>query len=247
MLLSYDGSAFHGWQVQPGKATVQQALSDAVWAVTGERVVVHGSGRTDAGVHALGQVAHVRFTSRLPAANLRRALNARLPASVRVREAAEAAPDFHARHGARGKLYRYRIYRGEVCPPFLVHYVYHHPYPLLEAAMAAAAPAWEGRHDFRSFAAAPARDSAPAHNTVRRVWRSELRRQGEELVYEVEGEGFLHHMVRNLVGFLLEVGRGARRGEEISEVLAARSRAAAGPTAPARGLYLVRVDYGEPG
>lgn len=245
--LAYDGSGFHGWQVQPGLLTVQQTLSDAVLAVTGEQVIVHGSGRTDAGVHALGQVAHLRLRCRLPVANLQRALNARLPANVRVLEASDAAPAFHARHAASNKLYRYRIYREEVCPPFLARYVYHHPYPLDENAMIAAAPAWQGRHDFRSFAATPEKGAAAPASTVRTVRRSELARVGAELVYEIEGQGFLHHMVRNIVGFLLEIGRGARRAGEIGAVLAARSRAAAGPTAPAQGLYLVRVDYGENG
>jgi tRNA pseudouridine38-40 synthase len=161
-------------------------------------------------------------------------------------EAIEEVPaGFHARRDAVSKIYRYRIWRGPVCPPFLRLYVFHYPYPLREHAMAAAAPLFAGTHDFRSFAATPTKGAAPLATTVRTVLRSELRREGEELVYEVEGRGFLHHMVRNLVGFLLEIGRGARRGEEIPAVLAARSRGAAGPTAPARGLYLARVLYDE--
>lgn len=243
LCLAYDGSFFHGWQVQPGQLTVQQTLTDAIASITGERVVVHGSGRTDAGVHALGQIAHFHLRSHLPAANLQRALNTSLPASVRVLAAADVPSDFHARHDARGKLYRYRIFRDPVCPPFLHHFVYHHPYPLLESAMSAAAPAWLGRHDFRSFAATPSRGVSPPAFTVRTIRSSRLWRQGPELIFEVEGDGFLHHMVRNLVGFLLEVGRGVRRGDEIPAVLSARSRSAAGPTAPACGLYLVRVDY----
>ncbi len=243
LLLSYAGGEFHGWQSQPGLANVQDTLEAAIEAVCGERVTVHGSGRTDAGVHALGQVAHCELRARLPCAGLQRALNARLAASVRVLRAEEAPPGFHARHDARGKLYRYRIYRESVCPPWLAGYVYHHPYRLDEAAMAAAAPGFLGRHDFRSFAAAPEKRTPPLASCERRLTRSELRREGAELVYEVYGDGFLHHMVRNLVGFLLEIGRGARRGSEIPAVLAARARRAAGPTAPARGLYLVRVDY----
>lgn len=244
LCLSYDGAEFYGWQVQPGRPTVQQAVSDAIAAVTGERVVVHGSGRTDAGVHALGQVAHFHLQGRMPAAAMRRALNARLPASIRVLEADEAAAGFHARRNACGKLYRYRIWREEVCPPFLHRYVYHHPYRLDEAAMAAAAPLLQGRHDFRSFAAGSEGGRAPA-GTERTVTRSQLWREGPELIYEVEGEGFLRHMVRNLVGWLLEIGRGTRHADEITAVLAARARSAAGPTAPPQGLYLVRVDYDE--
>lgn len=246
LMLCYDGSAFHGWQVQPGQTTVQQTVSDAVWQVTGERVVVHGSGRTDAGVHALGQVAHIEFLqTHLPVERLQRALNARLPPSVRVLAARETGASFHARRSARAKCYRYRIYREPVCPPFLWRYVYHHPYRLEESAMTAAAPAFEGRHDFRSFAATPKRGATPLGSTVREVLRSQMWREGAELVYEVEGRGFLQHMVRNLVGFLLEVGRGHRRGSEIPAVLAARMRVAAGPTAPPQGLYLVSVAYSE--
>src|SRR6185312_713871 len=154
--LAYDGSEFHGWQVQPGLATVQQAIQTALRQVTGEEASVHGSDRTDAGVHALGQVAHVELRqARLPVGNLLLALNARLPGSVRVLEVSEAARGFDARRHAISKLYRYRMYRDPVCPPFLRRYVYHHPYRLDEAAMSAAAPGFVGCHDFRSFAATP--------------------------------------------------------------------------------------------
>lgn len=244
LLLAYDGSGFHGWQMQPGLLTVQETLTGAIRSVTGESVVVHGAGRTDAGVHALGQVAHFDLQrSHIPAAALRPALNTRLPRSLRVLQAEPVPPGFHSRRDARAKIYRYRIYRCPVCPPFLRHFVCHHPYPLDEFAMALAASAFAGRHDFRSFAATPARGAEAPASTVRSLFRSELRREGDELVYEVEGEGFLHHMVRNLVGFLLDVGRGSRSASIVGEVLAARSRAAAGPTAPPQGLYLVRVEY----
>ncbi|HEY7856346.1 MAG TPA: tRNA pseudouridine(38-40) synthase TruA [Terriglobales bacterium] len=242
--LSYDGSDYHGWQVQPGLATIQQEVQTALALTVGEQVVVHGSGRTDAGVHALGQVAHVVLhQARLPCANLAKALNARLPPSIRILEARDAPVGFHARHLARSKLYRYRIYREPVASPFLRRYTWHYPYPLNEAAVIAAAPAFTGRHDFRSFTATPERGAPPLGDTVREVFRSEFVRNASELVYEIEGQGFLHHMVRNLVGFLIEIGRGARRAEEIPFVLAARRRAAAGPTAPAAGLYLVAVQY----
>lgn len=246
LTLSYDGSGFAGWQVQPGRRTVQQTVTDAVERVTGERVVVHGSGRTDAGVHALGQVAHLQLAqARLPADALARALNTRLPAAIRVLDARDVPATFHARRDAVAKLYRYRIYRGPVCPPFLWNFVYHHPYPLDEPSMIAAASVFEGHHDFRSFAATPHHGAPPLHTTERTVFHSGLAREGDELIYAVEGRGFLHHMVRNLVGFLLDVGRGRRLAQEIPAVLAARSRAAAARTAPAAGLYLVRVAYRE--
>jgi len=242
LTLSYDGTDFCGWQVQPDRPTVQQAVTEALARITGERPVVHGSGRTDAGVHALEQVANVALAAPLPAANLRRALNALLPASIRVLAVAEAAPDFHARRDALAKLYRYRLYRGEVCPPFLARYVCPWPYPLDEAAMQAAAPAFAGRHDFTSLAAA---GELGGRGAVREVLVSRLERQGEELVYEVLGRGFLHHMVRNIVGLLLEIGRGRRAPAEVARVLAARDRRQAAGTAPARGLTLVRVFYAE--
>lgn len=240
LTLSYDGTDFCGWQVQPGRPSVQQTLADALARICGETLVVHGSGRTDAGVHALEQVANVTLAASLPAANLRRALNAVLPASVRVLQVAEAAPDFHARRDALAKLYRYRLYRPEVCPPFLARYVCHWPYPLNEAAMIGAASAFEGRHDFTSFAA---RGELGARGAEREILRSQLERRDEELVYEVLGRGFLHHMVRNMVGFLLEIGRGQRDGSDIAAALAARDRRRGGATAPARGLALARVFY----
>jgi len=258
LTLSYDGTEFCGWQVQPGRPTVQQTLTEAVAQVLGETVVIHASGRTDAGVHALGQVAHLRIQARLPVENLQKALNTVLPRSIRVMDAQLAPAGFHARRSALAKLYRYRLYRAPVCPPFLRNFVYHYPYRLDEPVMMAAARLFEGEHDFTSFAATPERRRAdlddPAERlaatlgqrgAVRRIFRSELERQGDELVYEVCGDGFLHHMVRNLLGFLMEIGHGKRRMEEIPEVLAARQRARAGRTAPACGLYLVRVDYPE--
>lgn len=258
LTLSYDGTGYHGWQVQPGRVTIQQTLTDAVTQVLGESIVIHASGRTDAGVHALGQVAHLCIQARLPVENLQKALNTVLPRSIRIMDAREAPDGFHARRSAIGKLYRYRLHRAPVCPPFLRNFVYHYPYRLDEAAMQAAARQFEGEHDFTSFAATPERRRAdiadPAQRlaatlgqrgAVRRVLRSKLERQGDELVYEVYGDGFLHHMVRNLLGFLIEIGHGKRQMNEIPAVLAARQRARAGRTAPACGLYLVRVDYPE--
>lgn len=245
LILSYDGSDFAGWQVQPDAVTVQGTLASAIGRITGEKVLPQGSGRTDAGVHALAQVVTFVTESSVPTANFVKALNDILPPSVRVLETAEAAPDFHARHSARAKTYRYRIYRAAICPPFLARYVWHYPYPLEEQAMVRAAGIVEGEHDFTSFAAVdPERggDGAPVSN-MRRIFSSTWERQSDEFVYTVKGSGFLHHMVRNLVGTFILVGKGTLRAEDLRRILEARSRSAAGATAPASGLYLVNVDY----
>jgi len=244
LTLAYDGSEFFGWQIQPNRPTVQAAVMEAVAAVTGERAAVHGSGRTDAGVHALAQVASFHTASGIPAANLAKALNRQLPHTIRVLGAEEAPAGFHARHHARAKTYRYRIYRGGICPPFLWRYVHHFPYPLDEQQMMEAAPLFEGAHDFTSFASAePLAPASEVKSKIRTVFSSELRREGEELVYTVGGSGFLHHMVRNMAGTLVEVGKGRLSAAQIPEILAARRRSAAGPTLPGKGLWLVSVEY----
>lgn len=289
--LAYDGSEFHGWQIQPGLATVQGALADCLVRITGESVLPQGSGRTDAGVHALAQVASVRIESPIPERNLKVALNDILPAAVRVTGIERLEDDFHARHSATAKTYRYRIYRGEICPPFLARYVYHDPYPMDEEAMIRASEYIVGTFDFTSFAASdPERTSrvARAHRetceTVRRdvsidddlgkvalglemesmeyddedatdrltlkqgnvrtVNSSLWARTEDELSYTIRGNGFLHHMVRNLVGTFLQVGKGSLQAHDMPAILAANDRSAAGATAPAGGLYLVSVEYG---
>jgi tRNA pseudouridine38-40 synthase len=247
LILSYDGSDFAGWQVQPHAVTVQGTLASAIGRITGEKVLPQGSGRTDAGVHALAQVVTFVTESSVPAGNFVKALNDILPESVRVLEAREVAVDFHARKSARGKTYRYCIYRGAICSPFLARYVWHYPFPLDEQAMIGAASLVEGEHDFTSFAAVdPERNVsvAPASNT-RRIFSSTWQRQADEFIYTVKGSGFLHHMVRNLVGTFILVGKGTLRGEDITRILEARNRSAAGATAPASGLFLVGVEYSE--
>jgi tRNA pseudouridine38-40 synthase len=250
LLLSYDGADFAGWQVQPGRATVQGSLASAIGRLTGENVLPQGSGRTDAGVHALAQVATFATESPIPPENWLSAFNGILPASIRVLEVTEAAPEFHARKSARAKTYRYRIHRAAICPPFLARYVWHYPYPLEESAMVAAAGVVVGKHDFTSFAAVdPERvermaDPENLHTSnVRKIFSSNWAREGEELIYTVRGSGFLHHMVRNLVGTFLQIGKGTVSLEDLRGILDARARSAAGPTAPARGLYLVEVEY----
>src|SRR2546423_10280141 len=204
LILSYDGSEFSGWQVQPGATTVQGTLALAIGRVTGEKVLPQGSGRTDAGVHALRQVATFVTASSVPTENFVKALNDILPASVRVLEVTEAPAEFHARHSARQKTYRYRIYRATIFPPFLARYVWHFPYRLDETAMVRAAGLVVGEHDFTSFAAVDP-DKSLNHEghegslcnhagNVRRIFTSECARVVEEFVYEVRGSGFLHHM-----------------------------------------------------
>jgi tRNA pseudouridine38-40 synthase len=254
LILTYDGSVFSGWQIQPDTQTIQGALASAIGRLTGEKVLPQGSGRTDAGVHALAQVATFSTESPIPAENLAKALNDILPASIRVLEAAEAPPEFHARKSARAKTYRYRMHRGPICPPFLARYVWHYPFPLDEDAMQHAAGVVVGAHDFTSFAAVDPQRSGSSNrgsreqaedqtSNVRQIFASGWEREDDEFIYTVRGSGFLHHMVRNLVGTFLLVGKGTLTCADVSRILAARDRSAAGATAPASGLYLVSVEY----
>ena len=245
LILAYDGTDFSGWQVQPGLPTIQGTLASAIGRITGENVLPQGSGRTDAGVHALAQVATFTTESVIPAENLITALNDILPATIRVMETAEVPLDFHARKSARAKTYRYRIYRGAICAPFLARYVWHYPYPLDEERMIQFAGQIEGEHDFTSFAAVdPERQEEQEFRlNVRKIFSSRWRRDADELIYEVRGNGFLHHMVRNLVGTFILVGKKTIKGEDLQRILEAKNRSAAGATAPASGLYLASVEY----
>ena len=253
--LAYDGSEFHGWQIQPGVATVQGTLAECIRRLTGEDVLPQGSGRTDAGVHALAQVASVRLESPIPEPNLIIAINDVLPPAVRVTSVEAVDDSFHARHSATAKTYRYRIYRDAICPPFLARYVYHDPYPMEEEALMRSSEHVVGTHDFTSFAASdPERsariaesqqdaDNAPGISNMRIIHSSQWVRTADELTYTVRGNGFLHHMVRNLVVTFLQVGKGTLKVEDVPRILEACDRSAAGPTAPACGLYLVSVEY----
>ena len=276
LILAYDGTEFQGWQVQPGESTIQGELQAALGRVTGEKPLPQGSGRTDAGVHALAQVASFDLRAPIPAENLHRALNRTLPASIRISEARTVRSSFHARHSAIAKTYEYRIFRGPICPPFLSRYVYACPWTLDLGALEACARLFEGEHDFESFAATERRgrsdpldetvleaeaaasalptapavlESAAKAASVKTIfsssWELQPNEAGEILVHRVRGNGFLHHMVRNLVGTMIDVGRGSLDVKEIPGILAARSRSAAGPTAPARGLFLHSVEYDE--
>ena len=291
--LAYDGAEFHGWQIQPGFPTVQGLLAECLGRITGESVLPQGSGRTDAGVHALAQVASVRLSSPIPERNLLIALNDILPPAIRVTGVEMVEDSFHARHSAQAKTYRYRIYRDDICPPFLARYVYHDPYPMDEDAMIRASEYIVGTFDFTSFAASdPERNARIAGlqaprgqqtgvgamavsreeledvlakvgpqsleideengsdamtekmGNVRTVHFSQWARTDDEFTFTIRGNGFLHHMVRNLVGTFLQVGKGSLKPEDIPAILAAKNRGAAGATALARGLYLVSVEYG---
>jgi tRNA pseudouridine38-40 synthase len=240
--LSYDGTEYHGWQVQPGLPTIQGTLEAVLEEIEGAVVTVYASGRTDTGVHALAQVAAFDFANPIPAENLVRAMNRLLPRAIRILAAAETSPEFHPRFQATAKTYEYRIFRGEICPPFERLYVYHHPYPLDEARMIETARLVEGEHDFTAFAAVDEKD-ALGLSKVRRIYSSRLERTGDRLVYRVRGSGFLKHMVRNLVGVLLEVGKGNLTPEGFQARLQPRCPIAPGPSAPSRGLFLVSVEY----
>jgi tRNA pseudouridine38-40 synthase len=282
LTLAYDGTDFFGWQIQPDRPTIQGELQAALHRITGEAPLPQGSGRTDAGVHALAQVASFALSAPIPPANLRRALNRTLPLSIRVHEARTMANGFHARHSAIAKTYEYRIFCGENLSPFDARYVYDCLWKIDPALLQESARIFLGEHDFLSFAASDpdrtARDGlscldrdslsclapdrlssvdedgdekiAGRPGAIRTIfssaWEERRTAAGELLVYRVRGNGFLHHMVRNLVGTMLEVGRGQMPFDELPQILAARSRSLAGPTAPARGLFLHSVEYAEP-
>lgn len=240
--LAWDGTEFHGWQVQPGLPTIQGTLEEIIGALEGRPVHVAGSGRTDAGVHARAQVAAFTITNPIPPDNLQRAVNRLLPPAIRVLNAAETHADFHPRFDALAKTYQYIIHRTPICPPFEWRYVHHYPYPLDEAAVIATAQLFEGEHDFTAFAASDNRDEE-GKSKVRVIFRSTLTRSGDRLIYSVRGSGFLKHMVRNIVGTLIEAGRGNLDSHAIREFFSADTHRKAGPTAPAKGLTLVSVDY----
>jgi tRNA pseudouridine38-40 synthase len=241
IIVSYDGTDYHGWQVQPGLPTIQGVLEQVMREIEGGPVNVAGSGRTDAGVHALGQVAAFSIANPIPGDNLRRAMNRLLPRDIRVLSVEDAAPDFHPRFQARRKTYEYRIFRGEICSPFQRRYVCHHPYPLAIEEMIAAAPRLEGEHDFTAFAASDDRDELSL-SKVRTIFCSRLALEGECLVYRVTGSGFLKHMVRNIVGVLLEVGKQNVDQAGLTARLGPSAGIPPGPAAPARGLFLMSVD-----
>jgi tRNA pseudouridine38-40 synthase len=240
LVLSYDGSDFQGWQTQPGHRTVQQTLEAALAALTGEsRIRVTGSGRTDAGVHAIGQVANFHSPMHVPFRKLLRAINAHLPSDIIVRSVEEMPPAFDASRDAVRKLYRYVMHDGPVPSPFLGKYCCFCKQPLDARAMAAAAEALKGEHDFHSFETGwPNRLSS-----VRTITHLSVNRAGEYVWLDVEADGFLYNMVRAIAGTLMKVGRGTWPPSKVTEILHAEDRTVAGPTAPPQGLFLMRVTY----
>src|SRR6201998_1893673 len=206
LTIAYDGTDFHGWQIQAEKPTIQGEIVSVLRRLTQEHVYLHGAGRTDAGVHALGQVASFKTQSALSAEEFQRALNALLPLAIRIVGSEEVGPDFSARWSARSKIYRYRLYRGRVVPPMLWRYVLHYPFPLDEDKMRDAAAGFVGSHDFASFAASTgSEDDDKERSTVREIYSAELLRSADnqELGFTVRGRSFLRYMVRKLVGTLL--------------------------------------------
>jgi len=243
MRLAYVGTRYAGWQIQPALPTIQGHLEDRLGRLLREKITVFGAGRTDSGVHALGQVASFTTERQVPLDGLRRGLNARLPEDIRVLEAGQVADSFHARSDAQGKEYAYRYSRGEVTSPFRAPFVCPVRGRLDLDAMRRGAAGFEGRHDFSSLAPT----SLELEDRVRTIRSIRIEEEGDEVVLKVQGDGFLRHMVRTIAGTLLDIARGVREAGEVPRILAARDRRAAGPCAPARGLTLVQVFYAEAG
>lgn len=239
MTLAYDGTEYQGWQLQPGADTLQGRIESALCRMAKTPVRVTAAGRTDSGVHAWAQVAHFHLAQPIPVEGILRGLNSMLPPDIRVLAVDEADDGFHARFGARSKTYGYFLDRARVASPLRCRFTLHYPYPLERTALDRGAALIVGEHDFAGFRAS----SCNARTTTRLCNYSRWREEAGELVYEIAASGFLHHMVRNLVGTLLEIGRGKRPPESIISIFQSGNRNQAGPTAPPQGLHLVRVDY----
>ncbi len=240
MVVEYDGRGYHGWQRQKGQTTVQQVLEESIGRITGENVRVIGSGRTDAGVHALKQTAHFKTASPLAVQNLQRAINSYLPADIVVKELTEVAQPFHARFDVQSKVYMYQIFHAPIRSVQYRHLAWHVRPPLDLSAMERGLACLKGRHDFSSFCG----KREVNRDCVRDLKEARLERTSPELIrIYLEADGFLRYMVRAIVGTLVEVGKGKRKPEELSDILAARERKSAGITAPPQGLFLVDVKY----
>lgn len=249
LTIAYDGTDFHGWQIQKNKPTIQGEIMNVLRRLTQEHsITLHGAGRTDAGVHALGQIGSFRTQSTLTAQEFQRALNAILPPTIRILHAEETGPQFNARWSAHGKIYRYRIYRGKVVPPAIYRYVLHYPFPLDEDAMREATTRFVGIHNFSSFAASTGSEEEDKDRSMEReIYSAELVRSAdnEELVFTVHGRSFLRYMVRKIVGTLLDVGRRKLTPADIDRLFALKDRSKSGPTVPSQGLTMVEVHLEE--
>jgi tRNA pseudouridine38-40 synthase len=241
--LAYEGTAYHGWQIQKGQVTIQEVVEKAVRSVTQEKVRVIGAGRTDAGVHALGQVAHFRSTTKLSPKRLKRAINSQLPSDIRIMRIQNAVQDFHAQYWAKSKIYRYQIWNDEVLPVFERLTFFHHPGFFNCGRMRRALRLLAGRHDFSSFSVNSHLKGRLKRNPVRRMSRVHLHKKGPCITIELEADGFLYKMVRSIVGTLMEVGEGKLSIEGFKKVLRGKDRTLAGKTAPPQGLCLVKVKY----
>lgn len=237
--IQYLGTNYHGWQKQANCLTVQEVIESKLSRLAGESVKVVGASRTDAGVHAKGQVAHFIFPKKDSVPDLKKAVNAILPGDIRIKLLSKVPSAFHAQRHAQRKRYEYHIYQGEVFPPFLYQRAIHVAHPLDLSLLNRAASLFLGTHDFSGFAAS----STTVRNRLRSLSVSNFKKDGAHFIYRVEADGFLHHMIRNIVGTLLEISTGKLDIEKIPEILVCKDRGMAGPTAPAEGLYLVRIWY----
>jgi len=240
LVIEYDGTNYHGWQVQPNALTIQEVIEKKIEVMTRERVRLIGSGRTDAGVHALGQVANFKTSLRIPADGFHRGLNSLLPPDIVIKSVEEVDLQFHAQYGAKRKSYRYIILNQKIPSAIYRNYAWHVPVTLNVQAMEKAAKVICGRQDFSSFQSADPDLADPIREVFRAEWSGSA---GSLLLFHIEADGFLKHMVRNIVGTLVEVGKGKICGEEFRQILAARDRRQAGMTAPPHGLFLVEVKY----
>lgn len=237
IVLSYDGSDFFGWQQQPSMRTIQGVVEDSLARIVQKKTHIIGAGRTDAGVHAQGQVAHFKANLHIKEEELLRALNSILPGDVRIVSLEKTEPNFHARKIAQSKIYQYRIFNSPSISPFLFRYAFHWSSPLEFALMEKAAPIFVREADFSGFS------SNRLLHPIRKVIVSEIKKIGPEIIYTIEANGFLRYMVRTIVGTLLEIGKGRMPAEQIEEIFKKKNRFLAGPTAPAKGLCLIKVNY----
>jgi tRNA pseudouridine38-40 synthase len=238
-VIQYDGTNYSGWQIQPDCFTIQGTLQQTLYKITNEKVTIHGSGRTDAGVHALGQVASFKIEKVMEESSLQSALNSLLPHDIKVIHLSEAADEFNAQYDVKSKEYKYQIYMGKVASPFLYRYVYHLPGKLDIEEMKKAAKQFIGEHDFSAFKSA----EGACRNTVRKVFQSDIINNEDIIYFIVVANGFMQYMVRTMVGTLINVGRGKMSATQIGKIIASKNRANAGATAPPQGLFLIKVNY----